>query len=944
MSSHFINIFPLFTLGIDTPVTVRLNSGTNVLPKGLKCFIKIAPVMPPVQSALFHHHHHQSDHLYHPHPHPQLNSSVTDLKSMSTTVPPPPQNTLPNYDSRLLTVTLHAPKKSASEVSSETKSDVGDDDDDQNDDSLLYFHLDRQIEPFGTYELTLVLKSAYSRAQVCSINQWAVSSSASSALNFFSGPSSAASLNLNSKPSSNSRDYQLTVSWTASQVSASDQQTSSSSSSSVSTSTSMTMMMMMAANCTFTLYAPFHLFTKLHSVGGAGRKLLEVGLLGATDLINSGGRAVVVRRPKLSHHAQHQKMMAKLAVTTLNVAQSDHHVDLGPLGPLPSKSAGKGVTSNVSSINFKPIHSGRSQQNSTYPLKANTEQHFLWEFESDGENDHRTAPLSLANLKRFNLELSFAEAPKSDDDKVPNWKAATFEVRLSTDLSTRYTVREHIEPMAAHHHFSSAALINNTNQSHNANTNSKNMSTELLRVGSSCLLRVTIEKVVVVKTTDQSGTTADDLEDNNSAEEEEEEEEEEDDEQIMYELVYDADLWSMVVNSSTNSGGGGGGGSHPPPYPQQPNHPLHHHHPHLKHRRNLSSTETTGTLSSLASSTGSAAQPESLGSLSSMTTLTSTNTNTNFSSGYYSLQGSAPCSEQQNKFTSLQQESTTTTANSLISSSAAVAAAFNVHSKVLRLSSAEPTFEALFEMTPLADGYLPYPSVRLSRYVEQGKSSGPGGGERDARWQTPNFAPRSASPTPKGGSVESVIHGGGGGSSGSNGSGDNLDGTGASKSGTAAVEPLTTTSSGPLSLSVKNWTAKLLSSSSSLTPSKSSSSHHHQYQSLSTGAAKASSTEQLHQIGNDHHQAGVSSKPTPISGKLIAFEPGQVYNYSRAAQIYVLPAAIAGAAVESSASDSAHSTTMTTQTAHTSSSSSSSSAAAAAALSGPMTAVSVASG
>ncbi len=899
--------------------------------------------MPPVQSALFHHHHHQNDHLYHPHPHPQLNSSVTDLKSMSTTVPlpPPPQNTLPNYDSRLLTVTLHAPKKSASEVSSETKSDVGDDDDDQNDDSLLYFHLDRQIEPFGTYELTLVLKSAYSRAQVCSINQWAVSSSASSALNFFSGPSSAASLNLNSKPSSNSRDYQLTVSWTASQVSTSDQQTSSSSS--VSTSTSMMTMMMMAANCTFTLYAPFHLFTKLHSVGGAGRKLLEVGLLGATDLINSGGRAVVVRRPELSHHAQHQKMMAKLAVTTLNVAQSDHHVDLGPLGPLPSNLSKKVPSTSVSNIHFKPIHSGRSdQQNSTYPLKANTEQHFLWEFESGGDNDLRTAPLSLANLKRFNLELSFAEAPKSDDDKVPNWKTATFEVRLSTDLSTRYTVREHIEPMAAHHHFSSATL-NSNQSSHNTNINNsgKNMSTELLRVGSSCLLRVTIEKVVVVavKTTNQSETlaaAADDLEDNNSVKEEEEE----DDEQIMYELVYDADLWSMVVNSSTNnSGGGGGGGSHPPPYPQQPNHPLHHHHhhphPHLKHRRNLSSTETTGTLSSLASSTGSAAQPESLGSLSSMTTLTSTNTNTNFSSGYYSLQGTAPCSEQQNKFTSLQQESTTTTANSLSSSSAAVAAAFNVHSKVLRLSSAEPTFEALFEMTPLADGYLPYPSVRLSRYVEQGKSSGPGGGEH-ARWQTPNFAPRSASPTPKGGSVESVIHGGGGGSSGSNGSGDNLDGTGASKSGTV-VEP-TTTSSGPLSLSVKNWTAKLLSSSSSLTPSKSSSSHH-QYQSLSTG--KASSTEQLHQIGNDHHQAGVSSKATPISGKLIAFEPGQVYNYSRAAQIYVLPAAIA--AVESSASDSAHSTTMTTQTAHTSSSSAAA-AAAAAALSGPMTAVSVASG
>lgn len=381
-------------------MTLRLNSGTNVLPKGLKCFVKIAPVMPPVQSALFYHHH-QSDHLYHPHP--QLNSSVTDLKSMNTAVlpsPPPSQNTLPNYDSRLLAVTLHAPKKSALETSNETKSDVGDDDDnnDDKDDSLLFFHLDRQIEPFGTYELTLVLKSAYSRAQVCSINQWAAVSSSfasSSALNFFFGPSLAALLNLNSKPSSNSRDYQLTVSWTASQVSTSDQQTSS-----VST-TSLMMMMMMAANCTFTLYAPFHLFTKLHSVGGAGRKLLEVGLLGATDLINGfSGRAVVVRRPELSHHAQHQKMMAKLAVTTLNVAQNDQ-VDLGPLGPLPSNAAGKGVlSSSVSNIHFKPIQSGRSdQQNALYPLKANTEQHFLWEFESGG--DHRTAPLSLANLKRF---------------------------------------------------------------------------------------------------------------------------------------------------------------------------------------------------------------------------------------------------------------------------------------------------------------------------------------------------------------------------------------------------------------------------------------------------------------------------------------------------------------------------------------------------------------
>ena len=698
---------------MDQPVCIRLNSGTSILPKGLKCNIKIS------SSASL-------DDIY---DHSNLESNFGDDGGSGY------------YDYHIIQVTLHRHDHDKDQL------------------PISYFILDYQIDPFQTYEQLFILRSRFIRPQICSINQWAqlaqqsqqIGTKGSANSNYLNSTlSSLLGMNYNNQKSlsllaNECCDYTLILSWPSqcplirTQLGSIQQ--------SIGNGTS----------CQFTLYQPFHVYTRLHTCGR--RKLVEVTVRGSAKMNSS--THLLVKPPQLSHY-QCQKEARSLSTNFFY---------------------------------FK--HLSQCQQETV--LESNSDLHFVWELlqqnacsENDDNNDGELQRFPPSNLfKRFMIHFAFCVQNKrttvGDDPKTKQMQDVQYEVRLGFDYRTRYIIREYIEPMIGQ------------------------KSSELFRIGNSCLFRVTFERLFpsTIATSTKRVQMEADVNDHEG--------EDEEDEFIIYELIFDSNFWSLV-NSY----------------------------------RSYMNIEQQ--------------QPSFINSISGVyDSLTSTATIT---SDYSSLSGLS------------------TSGTSLVSSgiesmnhqSTVKQPEFNVASKVLKLTKTEPLFEVHFEMMPLTDGYIPLPSVRLSKYIPVLVTDG---AETLSSLNTIT-------------SLESMNY-----------NNDSLQQRQYQQyqqdsqqttlkqhiSSMSTIETLSAKLTENLSKS--NWTSKLMPNSST---QKSKQSSH-----FDNGHSN-------HHFGHLQQNSRLSSM-----GRLIAFEPGQEYNYNRASQVYVLPVQ-QQIPIVSSSSTLIQTTTMSTNT------------------------------
>ncbi|OTF75441.1 hypothetical protein BLA29_002572, partial [Euroglyphus maynei] len=159
------------------------------------------------------------------------------------------------------------------------------------------------------------------------------------------------------------------------------------------------------------------------------------------------------------------------------------------------------------------------------------------------------------------------------------------------------------------------------------------------------------------------------------------------------------------------------------------------------------------------------------------------------------------------------------------------------------------SFETAFEVIPLIDGYIPLPLVRLSQYriITNGTNSGR---------TTPTMNNRNTAAM----NIDSSTNS------------NNI----LQKTTSNAIESLSAILSENLSLSGKNWSKYLTTSSSN------------------------SSTQQEQQrnlvVENNEQQQSLSlnSIQSLRNARLLPFDPGNVYNYNRSSQVYVLPSLIIG--------------------------------------------------
>ncbi|XP_027195012.2 SIDL trafficking protein particle complex subunit 10 [Dermatophagoides pteronyssinus] len=151
------------------------------------------------------------------------------------------------------------------------------------------------------------------------------------------------------------------------------------------------------------------------------------------------------------------------------------------------------------------------------------------------------------------------------------------------------------------------------------------------------------------------------------------------------------------------------------------------------------------------------------------------------------------------------------------------------------------SFETSFEVIPLIDGYIPLPLVRLSQYKIISNESN---NVQDSGRITPNTNNRI------GQSSNNTLQ----------------------KTTSNAIESISAMLSENLSLSGKNWSKYLTSSNSS-------------------------QQEQRINVDNNNdaqQQSSLNSITSLRNARLEPFEPGQVYNYNRSSQVYVLPSNVGG--------------------------------------------------
>lgn len=131
----------------------------------------------------------------------------------------------------------------------------------ESEENILYFHLDRQLNPFETYELELCLKSSFSKPLVRLITSKSINSSKR--------------INIHQMSELNQRDFQLAISW--SHLDSSNYST-------------------VNASCRFTLYEPFYLQTHFHT--SINQKFLQISLHGCEQL--AGKYSLQFRFPQIT--------------------------------------------------------------------------------------------------------------------------------------------------------------------------------------------------------------------------------------------------------------------------------------------------------------------------------------------------------------------------------------------------------------------------------------------------------------------------------------------------------------------------------------------------------------------------------------------------------------------------------------------------------------------
>lgn len=289
-------------------------------------------------------------------------------------------------------------------------------------DSLLYFNLDRQLNPFETYELDLIIKSNYCKPQIRVIT---------------SKNSSITKANMSQQLVNNQRDFQLTISWSHLETNSYNT---------------------VNANCRFTLYDPFSMQTYFHT--SMEKKFLQIILRGAEQLTD--------------------KYSLQFSFPQISFDNNNCYFS--------------SVCDSSPSIICKPLSfiedSVDSSEQFTYELFPKQELNFVWEI-LDAKH---------ASLRQFTLNFTYRSFDLANMLQSLDIIKSSYEMRVQFSYGLIYLIRQSIEPLPG----------------------AKN--SELFRIGNSCMFKVRIEKV----STENS----------------------DDDEHLLYELVCDSELWSLVSNKS----------------------------------------------------------------------------------------------------------------------------------------------------------------------------------------------------------------------------------------------------------------------------------------------------------------------------------------------------------------------------------------------------------
>lgn len=299
----------------------------------------------------------------------------------------------------------------------------------QDEQILESFQLDRQVEPFKTYELRLKLCSSYNRPLVVNIRS-----------------SPAMQANKMTSRFSSWREFNLIVSWSATN----DHNSSTASKTNV------------QANYIFSMLEPFTIIARLNL--SFQRTFFQLQLHTAKAI----SQPIYFGPPML----------------TASGRSSGHEPKITPL-----------VANN--------------EATTTLCLASQVTQQFVWQLGLEKPDE---------TIHSLLLTLNYANSPKELEDEVA--RVVKYDVRILFDCQTKYLIRESIEM---------TLMVPSSSNDTGGGGVPKNG--ELLRVGQVCRLKATIERVLQ----NESGVPGNE------------------DESIMYELVCDSDIWSVVSTAAKPS-------------------------------------------------------------------------------------------------------------------------------------------------------------------------------------------------------------------------------------------------------------------------------------------------------------------------------------------------------------------------------------------------------
>lgn len=198
-------------------------------------------------------------------------------------------------------------------------------------------------------------------------------------------------------------------------------------------------------------------------------------------------------------------------------------------------------------------------------------------------------------------------------------------------------------------------------------------------------------------------------------------------------------------------------------------------------------------------------------------------------------------------------QSATTFSSTMTTNDGSQVIKFNGHSS-LDVNNAETqsprrSFETAFEVIPLIDGYIPLPTIRLSQYRIISNV-------HDSGRTTPTSIGRTGRTN-----IDTTAN-------------NNNNNNTLQKTTTNAIESISAMLTENLSLSGKNWSKYLTSSNNSQQEQR-------------------NTMDNINDV-QQHQHSSLNSITSLRNARLEPFEPGQVYNYNRSSQVYVLPSIVGG--------------------------------------------------